>query len=96
MGTDPRTTNAYRKLSAAYKAECKQRRAPCVHCAQPIDYTLDTNDAYAFTVEHTYPVSTHPHLVEATRHWQPAHRACNSSRGVGEMKPNLGASSQEW
>lgn len=94
---DPRTTSAYRKLSAAYKAECRQRRRLCCHCAQAIDYTLtDTNDPHAFTVEHTHPVSTHPHLVNDTTHWQPAHRACNSSRGVGDMKPSLGKTTREW
>lgn len=97
MASDPRTTNAYRKLSAQYKAQCRQRNRPCVHCVQPIDYLIeDTNDPQAFTVEHVKPVSTHPHLALDITHWEAAHRTCNSSRGVGDMKPSLGTPSRDW
>lgn len=96
VATTPRTGRNYRRLSAQYKAECKQRRAPCCHCAQRIDYTLDPNNVAAFTVEHIKPVSTHPHLVEDVTNWAASHRSCNASRGVKDMTPGMGTASQDW
>lgn len=97
MATDPRTTRTYRKLSAQYKAESRQRRRPCCQCGQPIDYTIeDTNDPRAFTVEHTRPVSTHPHLAYDVTYWDASHRSCNASRGVKDMTPGIGATSEDW
>lgn len=89
---DPRTSRRYRMLAANLKAQ----RRPCCHCGQPIDYTLDTNDPGAFTVEHLKPISTHPHLAEDPSNFDAAHRSCNSSRGVKEMRPAIGPTSRRW
>jgi 5-methylcytosine-specific restriction endonuclease McrA len=97
MPTDPRTTTAYRQQAKQYKAQCRQRLSPCIHCTQPIDYTIeDTNDPNAFTIEHLHPVSTHPHLVLDLSNWAPAHRHCNSSRGTNPIQPGLGTTSENW
>lgn len=68
-----------------------------MHCVQPIDYTLeDTNDPYAFTVEHIKPLSLYPEYAEDPTNFGPSHRSCNSSRGTKDIQPGLGESSRNW
>lgn len=87
-----RTSHSFRRLTANLRAQ----RRPCCHCGQRIDYTLEPNDPRAFTAEHIKPLSTHPHLAEDPGNLDAAHKACNSSRGTGPMRPALGTTSRNW
>jgi len=87
-----RATRRFIKLAA----EVRAKRRPCCLCGQPIDYTLDRGHPQSFTVEHIQPISTHPHLAEDPSNMDAAHRSCNSSRGNGPRKTDLGVTSRDW
>lgn len=87
-----RSTRRFKTLAANLRA---QRRGCCI-CGQPIDYTLDPKEPGSFTVEHLYPLSTHPHLAEDPANLDASHRGCNSQRGIHEIKPSLGNTSKDW
>ena len=73
----------WRRESAAYKAECKKRNAPCWICSNtrgPIDYDAPPRTPLSFTVDHKTPTS-HGGAVTRRSNWAPAHFSCNSSRG---------------
>lgn len=72
-------TRAWKKLAAAYRAECEAAGARCWLCPRPIDYTLPRNDRWAFTVDHLIPLALGGDCMDRTL-FRPAHRRCNSSR----------------
>ncbi|OZF40762.1 hypothetical protein CH296_00455 [Rhodococcus sp. 14-2496-1d] len=76
--------------------ELKSRRPPCFICGQPIDYSLPPDHPDAFSLEHRYPRSTHPHLVTDPANCFAAHLDCNKRRGNRAYKPGLGVRSREW
>lgn len=70
------------------KAEVLARRTPfCCRCGQPVDYSLPDigidgkPNMDAVTVEHLFPVSTHPELAEDLASLSVSHRRCNISAG---------------
>ena len=59
--TDPRGTPAWKRLRIQCYERDRIRGAVCVHCGQPIDYSVkpsSTDDSYE--ADHRIPVDTHP------------------------------------
>lgn len=91
-----RSTRAYQKLRAWFRAECEASGAVCWLCNLPIDYAAGQYEEDAFELDHFYPVSTHPEMVEDPENARPSHRRCNQVRGNGAPRPGLGATSVDW
>lgn len=73
------TGHRWRKLKARFKADCRNRRAPC-WCGGPIDYDAPAQSPYGFEADHYHPVATHPHLMYAYSNLRPSHCKCNRAR----------------
>lgn len=82
------------KLYVDFRERCKKDKAVCSICGQPINYTLSSFDADAFTIDHAIPVVRHFNSeghrntfgernawFNNADNWQPAHRCCNSAKG---------------
>lgn len=94
--TPGRTTANYRRMKAAYRTQCARERQRCWLCDQQIDYSLPSDDPYAFSVDHCHPVSTHPHLAEVYSNFRPSHLDCNVRRGNRPPSLGLGSTSRDW
>ena len=80
---DPCSGRAWQKATAPYRTHWANTNAPCALCGEPIDYTLPASHRLALTVDHIHARwAGGPPLDPAN--WQPAHLACNSSRGASE------------
>lgn len=55
----------------------------CYLCSKPIDLSLHHFDPLSFTVDHVIPIAEDPSRAEDPTNLRPAHRRCNSSKGVG-------------
>lgn len=94
---DPRWTPAWRRLRLECFERDKARKAVCVHCGQPINYSLkpsSTDDAYE--PDHKIDVSTHPEYALLPENVQPSHRRCNRARGKKAGINNLGNRTRNW
>ncbi|MBT2266307.1 HNH endonuclease [Rhodococcus erythropolis] len=91
-----RSTRRHKALRAEFRQQCENRRSPCHLCSQPIDYGVPKDNPDAFELDHFYPVSTHPALVDDPANFRPSHKSCNGSRGNAEVTPTLGSLSEEW
>ncbi|QQM15151.1 HNH endonuclease [Gordonia phage TinaLin] len=91
-----RSTRRWRVLKAEFRRKCKQRRAPCWLCGQPIDYTLVHPHPEAFEPDHYHPVAKRPELAEDPANLRPSHSSCNRSRGDREVVLGLGRQSRQW
>ncbi|ATZ08318.1 HNH endonuclease [Corynebacterium striatum] len=89
-------TRYQKKLAAEFKARCTKDNTPCHLCGQPIDYTAPPQTPDAFELDHYYPRSTHPELVEDPANFRAAHSNCNRSRGKGTAIHTLGNQSEQW
>ncbi|MEV0947239.1 hypothetical protein [Rhodococcus sp. NPDC049939] len=49
-----------------------------------------------FELDHFYPVSTHPHLIDDEAGFRPSHKACNAATGNAAVSPMLGSLSEQW
>lgn len=74
----------------------RRRKAPCVICGQPIDYSLSGKHPEGCTVQHIKSRKLFPALTWDPKNWAPAHGACNQSAGTGEQDESIGVTSQEW
>lgn len=94
MDTHGRSTRRFRQLSEHLRAQ----RLPCWICGQAIDYTIERgmNDPNEFTVDHALSRKGHLDMAEDPANLKPAHRRCNSSKGTGQERTNLGAPSRAW
>lgn len=72
--------------------------ADCWLCRTRIDYDVDpgtTQDSH--TLDHYYPVDSHPELQNEPTNFRHAHFNCNSSRGKGErITHGLGEPIADW
>ena len=76
-----KTSYTYRKNAQAFTEQGRSSHAPCWLCGKPIDYNAPPNSPHSHPVDHYYPRSTHPHLIDDPANFRHAHRSCNSSRG---------------
>ena len=94
---DPRGTPAWKRLRLECFERDKARNAPCVHCGQPIDYTVQpssTDDAYE--PDHRIDVASRPEFALIPENVQPSHRRCNRARGNKAGINNLGRRTRNW
>lgn len=95
--SDPRATVAWRRLRVECFKRDKERNAVCVHCGQPIDYSVEqssTDDSYE--PDHRITVTRHPELALLPENIQPSHRRCNRARGSKAGINNLGRRTRNW
>lgn len=76
------TGHRWRKLKDRMKADCRNRRAVCWRCNQPIDYDAPGQAPTSFEADHYYPVKTHPWLAYEYTNLRPSHSRCNRARGA--------------
>lgn len=74
----------------------KAQNRPCWLCGQPINPRLRWPHPASFSVDHRYPLSTHPHLAEDPAALMPSHLRCNVNRGARDPKPSIGDTSRDW
>lgn len=94
---DPRWTPAWKRLRKECFLRDKAKGAYCVHCGQPIDYTVQqssTDDSYE--PDHRYDVATHPEYALLPENVQPSHRKCNRVRGRKAGLNILGNRTRNW
>jgi len=95
--TDPRGTPAWKRLRIQCYERDRIRGAVCVHCGQPIDYSVkpsSTDDSYE--ADHRIPVDTHPEYALLPENVQPSHKRCNRSRGKKAGVNYLGSPTRNW
>lgn len=74
------TGHRWRTLKSRFKADCKGRRAVCIHCRNPIDYEAPGQHPQSFEADHYQPVTTHPWLAYTYANLRPSHSKCNRAR----------------
>ena len=95
--TAGRSTRNFKKLRAQFRAQCESRKEPCFLCGQEIDYTIQFPAHDAWTLEHFYPVSTHPELAEDPAGFRAAHFKCNLQRSNKKIDGGgVGNKSRDW
>ena len=91
------TGRAFRRLKADFRAECEAADAPCWLCGMKIDYTVpDWTTDDSFSLDHYFPVSTHPHLQRDPAGFRSSHTECNRRRSNKAPAPGIGRSSRRW
>lgn len=80
-GDATRDSRNYRSERSKYRTQCTDTNESCWLCGQAIDYTAPASHPDSFELDHYYPVSTHPELVEDPANFRASHSACNRSRG---------------
>lgn len=91
-----RNTRRYKKQRALFRDMCEAGDVPCWLCNQPIDYSLPFDDSDAFSLDHRFPVSTHPQHAEDPANFEASHSRCNKSRGNRAQPMHLGQPSRNW
>lgn len=97
MARDPRWTPQWKRLRLECYARDRDKNARCVHCGQPIDYTVppsSTDDSYE--PDHRITVAKHPEWALLPENIQPTHRRCNRARGNKAGINNLGRRTRDW
>lgn len=79
---DPRHSSAYVMARKRFIAAARARGAPCAICYQAIDYLGGGRVPYGPSLDHLYPIATHPHLALVETYWRVTHLRCNLSRGA--------------
>lgn len=93
--SSPRQTRRFVALRKEFRLLSEAIDEPCWLCGRRIDYLLrDADDA--FELDHYFPVSTHPDLVEDPANFRAAHRSCNRARGNRAPRAGLGTTSRRW
>lgn len=79
-------------------AAAKQNNERCYICGQPIDYSIvNRRRADAASIDHIKSWRDHPELRTDVGNLAPAHRACNTSKGVKDSAlPAHGNASRDW
>ncbi|WP_425577211.1 HNH endonuclease [Nesterenkonia rhizosphaerae] len=62
------------------KSVARRQNLPCWLCGQSIDFDLPWKHPMSFTADHIDPIALGGSMTGELR---PAHRSCNSRRGVG-------------
>ena len=87
MGSN-RNDVAYVAMAKALKAKTRREGLPCWLCHHTIDTSLDYRHPMSFTADHVKPVALGGAMTGDLR---PAHRSCNSRRGVGRVPVRVGS-----
>jgi len=105
MGTHNKTyrnDRAYVAKREALKRQARKTGAPCHLCGKPFDWTRESDPDYwkhpmAFTADHIEAVGVGGSM---TGQLKPAHRSCNSRRGMKALNSITAApapkTSREW
>lgn len=98
MTADPRDSYAYKKLRRAFLDQHQRASGVCGRCGWAMDYSgkrpLHRRTA---TVEHTFPVETHPELALEVAHWQAWCLSCNSKGNRNrQTPPQTSAGASRW
>jgi hypothetical protein len=109
---DPHRSAQYQTLRKQFRRQCQLTRnpdgsygLPCWRCNQLIDYRLSFPHPGSFSVDHSSPVRTHPHLALDPNNFRPAHLRHNQEAGsaggyggtdddISEL--DLGEPSERW
>jgi 5-methylcytosine-specific restriction endonuclease McrA len=91
-----RSTRRFKALKVAFRTQCEGEQRPCWLCGQAIDYQLPSDHDESFSLDHRFPVSTHPHLAEDPAGFEASHSRCNKSRGNRAQPMSLGSLSRHW
>lgn len=83
-------------MRKAFAIQCETRNDPCWLCGQPINYKADYPAEDSFTVDHMYPVATHPHLAEDPGNLRPCHALCNWARGTKKPQMRQSEPTRDW
>jgi len=78
-----RNDRAYVAKRDALKRQCKKLNTLCHLCGKPFDFELDWKHPMAFTADHVDPVGSGGSMTGALL---PAHRSCNSRRGMKALQ----------
>lgn len=94
---DPRGTTAWQRLRIQCFERDKAAGARCVHCGQPIDYTVKPSSTVdSYEPDHRIAVAAHPEYALVPENVQPSHRRCNQARGNKAGINNLGRRTRDW
>ena len=95
-----RGSNIYKKLRAAFLAECKARNTPCTGwpgcCGQPIDYHAAPQTDLAFELCHIVAASVNPSLAYVRANFAAGHHACNRRAGASTQQTIQPVPTGEW
>lgn len=93
-----RSTRSHKNARAQFRAECADAGTPCWLCWQAIDYALPHGHHEAFHLDHYFPVSSRPELVDDPGNFRASHSACNISRGDKDPADvlTIGATTRQW
>lgn len=75
------------------RSEGSRRKAVCVICSLPIDYSLRYPHPQSCSVQHVKSRRDFPQLTWDPSNWAPAHLDCNLSQGAG-VRAGLGVT--DW
>jgi hypothetical protein len=79
--TDPRHSPAWQRLRRRVVAAARARDDPCATCGRAIDYSASGRTAGGPSVDHAYPLITHPELALEESLLRIVHTRCNASLG---------------
>jgi hypothetical protein len=79
--TDIRHTPAWQKIRRRVVAAARARDDPCAKCGLPINYSASGRTPTGPSVDHAYPLVTHPGLALDESLLQVVHTTCNASAG---------------
>lgn len=77
-----RNDRAYIAKRDQLRRVAKRNDLPCWICGQRFDWSLPWKHSMAFTADHVAPIAAGGSMTGELR---PAHRGCNSRRGVGRQ-----------
>jgi hypothetical protein len=77
-----RNDRTYVAKRDALKRQARRNNTPCHLCGKPFDFDLPWKHAMSFTADHLTPVGVGGSM---TGPLAPAHRSCNSRRGVKDL-----------
>lgn len=94
---DPRRTTEWKRLRMECYKRDKARNAVCVHCGQPIDYSVKPSSTdSSYEPDHRLVVERHPEMALLPENVQPSHRRCNRARGKKAGIDPLGSRTRNW
>ena len=102
-GNTDTSSRRYRKMRLDFRAHEQARDAPCWICDMPIRWDVPrldprTNTVYddAWELDHYWPRSTHPELVEDITNARSSHGSCNRNRGNRAPSRPINNPSRRW
>lgn len=90
------STRHMKTVRRHFREECKAKDEPCWLCGQrTIDYETQ-GEPDSFSLDHFYPVSTHPEFITDPANFRASHSLCNTKRGNAAPTAGLGTTSEDW